>query len=124
MYMGTEYRTGHYSYYKNINTNMCLFCGQEVPHFLLRFRTFLIPSLHLFATSNRYYTICSNCSEAKEIKEEFEIMKMLDRIEGQKPVKFNGSQELMDRIDDHVRSSEESFQAAIIYHMKSMKKSQ
>ncbi|MCH4886577.1 hypothetical protein EZV73_03305 [Acidaminobacter sp. JC074] len=124
MYMGTEYRTGHYSYYKNIKTMTCGFCGQEVDHYLLRFRTFLIPSLHLFATNNRYYTICSNCSDAKEVKEEFEIMKMLDRIDGRKPVKYNGSQTLMDRIDDHVRTTEESFQAAIIFHMKDMKKSQ
>ncbi len=123
MYNSMEYKAGHFSYYKNVETKVCKFCQEDTSHLLLRLRTFLIPIFQLVATSNRYFTVCSKCYHLTEIVEEVDIMRHLEKARDTKPIKFHGSEALLDRIDDHVRSPEEIIDATILIHMKDIKKS-
>jgi len=116
-----EYKAGHFSYYRNVETKVCKFCQEDTSHLLLRLRTFLVPAFHLITTSNKYFTICSNCNQTTQIVEEVEIMRYLEKARDAKPIKFNGREALFDRIDDHVRSPGESIDAKILIHMKEIK---
>lgn len=59
---------------------ICNRCNLSSHHYLLKYRSYLVPWLRIFPSDTRYYSICSNCMETKNIASEGEIAKIIQKL--------------------------------------------
>lgn len=115
-----------YHYYMGLHIEDCEKCKNELPHYFLRYRTYLSISYPLIRTSNTYYMVCPSCYSYKPIDDEFILMKMLQKSKGQKPMKFNKYSildlESSNPSAESTYSIKEAFDYNILHHIKDMKK--
>ncbi len=83
-----------YWYYDDVFKKKCDQCGLLAQHYLLRHRVYLGTTFPFIPTGTVYYTICSNCNEPVSMESEGQVAKVLSKIKGQRPYKYNKYSEM------------------------------
>lgn len=78
-----------YWYYKNAKPLHCQCSDSDNQHHLLRYRIYFSLLLFRFPTSTQYYLVCANCGAMKRLDSEGEVAKVVSRVQGVEPIKYD-----------------------------------
>ena len=117
-----------YWYYKNAKSTMCSCSGTENLHHLLRYRVHLSLLLFRIPTSTSYYLVCSNCGALQRLDSEGEVAKVVTRVQGVVPIKYNKYTQMdLDGFNEEVYvtfGTEKELKSKVRLHLNDLAKQQ